>query len=1097
MMRKICVVIINRANYGRLKPLLKEIQNHPNLELQLVVGSSMLIHRFGNGIEIIKKDGFDVDATLYMHIEGESNLTMAKSVSVGLGELTSIFDRLKPDMVLTHADRYETIAAAIAASYMNIPVIHTLGGEITGTIDEHVRHAVTKLSHIHFVAHKYAKERVIQMGERPEMVFNVGNPSLDIIKEMDKELDNETFWEKYGGKKHGGVGTFINLNEPYLMCMQHPVTTEFESARNQTEETLKAVVDLDMPTFWFWPNNDAGSSAISKVLRESREKGLTEKIHFFKSLEVEDYLKLLWHSSCILGNSSSGIMEAGFMGVPCVNIGTRQAGRERCRNVVDVNCSATEIKYAIEKQLKVGRYEPDHLFGDGEAGKKMVEVLANLKNEDVKVQKMFYTGFSSLRGEEQVKATWQSRTQSDEIWEKIQKGVFIIAEAGKNFIKTEEEKTVEEYLENAKELVDEAVKAGADAIKFQTHNVEDEQLNINVTSPHFKGSDRYNWVKRNNLATPVDRFWKPLKKYCDEKGIIFFSTAMSRGAAEILNEVGVDFWKIGSGDILDFVMLDHIRNTGKPIIISSGMSTLEETELAINFIKEKNNRVALLHCVSKYPCPREDLNLKTIQFYKERFNIPIGFSDHSLDHVSSLAAVSLDATVIEKHFSLSREYWGADHKVSFYPDEFKSLVDNIKKVKNTGIVNEKTMYIMQMMGNQEKTLQEGEAVFRPLFRKSLMAGCDIPRGTKITPEMLYAMRPQEFAGGIPSEKYSEVLGKITLKNINKYEPITWDILEKNMEKPIILYTGPEESLRVVEEVLGEKFEVVRTEPSPEELLPKFERCDAFLDASMKVRVPAETIQRADNLKIITTATTGADHIDADALAQKNVPILTLKGQKELLWNITSAAEHSWLLLMACARKFPEAVQHVKQGGWDRVQFPGLMFRGKTIGLIGVGRIGTWMSRYARGFGLSVQAYDPFVDEMPEGVKKVSMDELLETSDFLSIHVNFTPETKGLVTREMIKKIKPGTIFINTSRGDLIDEEAMVEELESGRIRAYGTDVLIGEPDIQSNPVWQYGQNHNNVIITPHIGGFCPESVDITVRFAAERILNHFNENNLI
>ena len=197
----------------------------------------------------------------------------------------------------------------------------------------------------------------------------------------------------------------------------------------------------------------------------------------------------------------------------------------------------------------------------------------------------------------------------EKIWEKIQKGVFIIAEAGKNFIQTEEDRPVEEYLKNAMQLVDEAAKAGADAIKFQTHNVDDEQLNINVVSPHFKGSDRYRWVTRNNKATPINEFWKPLKAHCEKKGIVFFSTPMSHGAAKILDEVGVDLWKIGSGDILDFVMLDYMRNSGKPIIISSGMSTLEEVEKAINFLRAKNPRVALLHCVSKYPCPPEELHL--------------------------------------------------------------------------------------------------------------------------------------------------------------------------------------------------------------------------------------------------------------------------------------------------------------------------------------------------------------------------------------------------------------------------------------------------------------------------------------------------------
>lgn len=365
------------------------------------------------------------------------------------------------------------------------------------------------------------------------------------------------------------------------------------------------------------------------------------------------------------------------------------------------------------------------------------------------------------------------------IWEKLQKGVFIIAEAGKNFIQTEEDRPVEEYLKNAMQLVDEAAKAGADAIKFQTHNVDDEQLNINIISPHFKGSDRYRWVTRNNKATPIKEFWKPLKAHCEKRGIVFFSTAMSRGAAKILNEVGVNLWKIGSGDILDFVMLDYMRNSSKPIIISSGMSTLEEVEKAVKFLREKNNRVALLHCVSKYPCPPEELHLKTLDLYKEKFDMPIGFSDHSIGIEPDLVAVAMGATILEKHFSMSRTLWGSDHKVSMTPQELADLVNGTKKVLENPGEKEKVLnsdFAKKGMGSKAKVLQEGEAVFRPLFRKSLMAGRDIPAGTAITAEMVYAMRPQQYAGGLPSEKYEEVLGKKTKKALKKYDPITTDTL---------------------------------------------------------------------------------------------------------------------------------------------------------------------------------------------------------------------------------------------------------------------------------------------------------------------------------
>ncbi|MDE1924838.1 MAG: N-acetylneuraminate synthase family protein [Patescibacteria group bacterium] len=370
--------------------------------------------------------------------------------------------------------------------------------------------------------------------------------------------------------------------------------------------------------------------------------------------------------------------------------------------------------------------------------------------------------------------------KSDQIWEKIEKGVFIIAEVGKNFIQTANERTVGEYLQNAKQLVDEAVAAGADAVKFQTHTVEDEQLNLAVESPHFKGGDRYRWVTRNTNATPLKEFLEPLKAHCEEKGVVFFSTPMSRGAAQKLDKVGVDLWKIGSGDILDFVLLDYLRHSGKPIIISSGMSTLKEIEQAITFLREKNDRVALLHCVSKYPCPPEDLHLRTIEFFKEKFSIPIGFSDHSIANDAALAAVALGATVLEKHFSLARELYGADHQVSQTPAEFAELVRNVRVIQTDAMMRERVLAsetVQKGMGEKIKVLQEDEAVFRPLFRKSLMAGQDIPAGTALQPEMIYAMRPQQFAGGLPSEQYPNILGAKTTISLKKYDPITREALE--------------------------------------------------------------------------------------------------------------------------------------------------------------------------------------------------------------------------------------------------------------------------------------------------------------------------------
>lgn len=367
-----------------------------------------------------------------------------------------------------------------------------------------------------------------------------------------------------------------------------------------------------------------------------------------------------------------------------------------------------------------------------------------------------------------------------DFFELLKTHVIIIAEIGKGFIQSQDDRPISEYLENAKALVKAAKESGADMVKFQTHWVEDEQLNVEVISPHFKGADRYSWVTRNTRATPVEEFWKPLKRYCDETGIPFFSTPMSRGAARVLEGGGVPLWKVGSGDILDFVMLEYLASTDKPIILSSGMSTLQELDLSVDFLKKKGVDISLMHCVSKYPCPPEELNLASIDFLRERYNVPVGFSDHSLGIDSALAAVALGAQSIEKHFSFDRTLWGSDHKVSLTPPELKELVDGIRALENDPTLKKTYLekdIVKKGMGVARKVLSDDEAVFRPYFRKSLMAGFDLPAGTVLIDDMIYAMRPQAHAGGLPSEQYISVIGKVTRKNLKKYDPISPDVLE--------------------------------------------------------------------------------------------------------------------------------------------------------------------------------------------------------------------------------------------------------------------------------------------------------------------------------
>jgi UDP-hydrolysing UDP-N-acetyl-D-glucosamine 2-epimerase len=368
--RKICVVVNSRANYGRIKSAMRAITNHPNLKLQLLVGASALLHRFGSVIDVIRADGFEPTAVVHSIVEGETPTTMAKSTGLGILELASQFENIKPDVVLTVADRFETIATAIAASYMNIPVAHTQGGEVTGSIDESVRHAVTKLAHIHFPASQRAYEFLLRMGEDPKTVHLTGCPAMDVVADSDLSLPPDLF------VRYAGVGADIDPTKPYLVVLQHPVTTEYGKGFKQIGQTLDAISRIGMQAAWLWPNVDAGSDDISKGLRVFREKHNPDYLHFYRNFSPEDYVRLLDNCACLVGNSSSGLREGSFMGVPTVNVGTRQGGRERGENVIDVDYDADEIEAAIRKQLKHGKHPRSNLFGDGTAGKQIADILA-------------------------------------------------------------------------------------------------------------------------------------------------------------------------------------------------------------------------------------------------------------------------------------------------------------------------------------------------------------------------------------------------------------------------------------------------------------------------------------------------------------------------------------------------------------------------------------------------------------------------------------------------------------------------------------------------------------------------------------------------
>jgi UDP-hydrolysing UDP-N-acetyl-D-glucosamine 2-epimerase len=371
--RRVCVLIGSRANYSSIKAAMKAIAAHPELTLQLVVGASALLDRFGSVIDVIVADGFKPDAKVTMIVEGETPATMAKSTGLGLLELPTIFENLLPDVVVSVGDRFETMATAVAASYMNIPVAHTMGGEISGTIDESIRHAVTKLAHIHFPANTRAAERILKMGEDPASVHVVGCPRVDLVAEVlrgNHRLDVSNWLEREG------AGAPITLEEPFLLVSQHPVTTEYGDGERQINETLAALDELRMPTIMLWPNADAGSEDIARGMRKFRESHRPDYIRFYKNFPIDTYVRLMISCACAIGNSSAPLREGAFIGVPTVNVGSRQQGRDRSANVVDAGHDRALIVAAVKRQIAHGRYPSDHLYGDGEAGPKIAAVLA-------------------------------------------------------------------------------------------------------------------------------------------------------------------------------------------------------------------------------------------------------------------------------------------------------------------------------------------------------------------------------------------------------------------------------------------------------------------------------------------------------------------------------------------------------------------------------------------------------------------------------------------------------------------------------------------------------------------------------------------------
>jgi len=375
--RKITCITGTRADYPRVRSVLREIRSREDLELSLIVTGSHLLSEYGYSAQEIIDDGFEISEKVEMFIgEFDTPLGMTEASARCTAGVAKALDQLKPDLVLITVDRVETLASTTAASLMNFPIAHIQGGEVTGTIDESIRHAVTKLSHIHFPATDDAAQRIIMMGENKDLVFNTGCPYIDEIQQVEL-ITREELACKYD----------LDEKKNFVIFTQHSVTTEFKESSYQVEQTIEAIKGFsDIQVVCFFSNTDAGGKEIIKKIKDQ---------HNFKvipNMLSKDFLSLMSHSSLMIGNSSAGIREAPSFKLPVINIGSRQNGRLRAPNVIDVDHDTKQIKDAINKVFSDQEFRDSlknlkNPYGDGKAAKRIVDVLSSVELNQKLIQK--------------------------------------------------------------------------------------------------------------------------------------------------------------------------------------------------------------------------------------------------------------------------------------------------------------------------------------------------------------------------------------------------------------------------------------------------------------------------------------------------------------------------------------------------------------------------------------------------------------------------------------------------------------------------------------------------------------------------------------
>lgn len=370
--KKVLVAITARPSYSRIRTTLQALQGHAGVEVHCLCSGAALSERHGRVVERIREDGFFVADEGDTLVSGNEPVKMAETVARTIQFTARHLDLWRPDWVVTIADRYETLGTAVAASYLGIPLIHVQGGEITGNIDERVRHAVTKLSDIHLVANSQAARRLMSMGEHPDTLYVTGCPSIDLAREA-SALPLETLRDALAAQ---GCAD-LNLEHDFVVVLQHADTTQHESSYRHMQLTLDAVAHSGLPFLVFNPNSDAGSEATAQAVQDFVQNHSGQPCFQINNLEGKLFLRLLQQARCLVGNSSVGIRECAYLGTPVVNVGDRQLGRERARNVMDCAWDESAVKKAIAHQIHQS-YAGSQIYGSGRSGELMADIIVNL-----------------------------------------------------------------------------------------------------------------------------------------------------------------------------------------------------------------------------------------------------------------------------------------------------------------------------------------------------------------------------------------------------------------------------------------------------------------------------------------------------------------------------------------------------------------------------------------------------------------------------------------------------------------------------------------------------------------------------------------------